>query len=83
MSLIKKETIIKIKPYLKPSTIVGAVFGCTGFFLFAHKHLLSTAKLFALQRVPYISRVVEYGKEANLLGYRDKLIMAVENVDGR
>ncbi len=75
-----EEEIIKIKPYLKVETIVGAVFGCTGFFLFSHKHLSPSAKLFAFQRVPYVSRVVEYGKEANLLGYRDKLIMAVENV---
>lgn len=82
-AFLVEETTIKIKPYLKPNTIVGAVFGCTGFFLFAHKHLPTTAKLFALQRVPYVSRVVEYGKEANLLGYRDKLIMAVENVDDR
>ena len=82
-AFLVEETIIKIKPFLNANTIVGAVFGCTGFFLFAHKHLPSTAKLFALQRVPYVSRVVEYGKEANLLGYRDKLIMAVENVDDR
>lgn len=82
-AFLVEETILKIKPYLKSSTIVGAVFGCTGFFLFSHKHLPSTSKLFALQRVPYVSRVVEYGKEANLLGYRDKLIMAVENVENR
>lgn len=78
-----ENEIIKLKPYLRKDTILGAVFGCTGFFLFAHKHLSSYTKLFALQRVPYVSRVVEYGKEANLLGYRDKLIMAVENVDDR
>ena len=82
-AFLVEETIIKIKQFLKTDTIVGAVFGCTGFFLFAHNHLPTTAKLFALQRVPYVSRVVEYGKEANLLGYRDKLIMAVENVDER
>ena len=78
-----EDEILKIKPYLRKDSIVGAVFGCTGFFLFAHKYLPSYAKLFALQRVPFISRVVEYGKEANLLGYRDQLIMAVENVDDR
>lgn len=82
-AFLVEETIIKIKPFLKPNTVVGAVFGCTGFFLFAHKHLSSTSKLFALQRVPYVSRVVDYGKEANLLGYREKLIMAVENVADR
>lgn len=80
--LVENE-IIKLKPYLRKETIVGSVFGCSGFFLFAHKHLPYYTKLFALQRVPYVSRVVEYGKEANLLGYRDKLIIAVENVDDR
>ena len=76
-----ENEIRKIKPYLRKDTIVGAVFGCTGFFLFAHKHLPAYTKLFALQRVPYVSRVVDYGREANLLGYRDKLIIAVENVE--
>lgn len=79
-AFLVEETLIKIKPYLKPNTLVGSVFGCTGFFIFAHKHLLNTTKLFAFQRVPYVSRVVEYGKESNLLGYRDKLIMATENI---
>ena len=82
-AFLVEEELLKIKPFLKKETIVGAVFGCTGFFLFAHKHLPQTTKLFALQRVPYVSRVVAYGKEVNLLGYRDKLIMAVENVDDR
>ena len=76
-----EESVIRIKPYLRHETIVGTVFGSTGFFLFAHKHLHQDAKLFAFQRVPYISRVVEYGKEANLLGFRDELIMAAENID--
>ena len=82
-AFLVEEEILKIKPFLNKETIVGSVFGCTGFFLFAHQHLPSKTKLFALQRVPYVSRVVEYGKEVNLLGYRDKLIMAVENVDDR
>ena len=82
-AFLVEKVILEIKPYLKKDTIVGAVFGCTGFFLFAHQHLPSYTKLFALQRVPYISRVVEYGKEANLLGYRDKLILAVENLNER
>lgn len=80
--LVEKE-ILKIKPYLNKNTIVGAVFGCTGFFLFAHHHLPSFTKLFAFQRVPYVSRIVEYGKEVNLLGYRNNLIMAIENIDER
>ena len=80
-AFLVEETIVKIKPYLRNNTILGSVFGSTGFFLFAHDHLPSITKLFAFQRVPYISRIVEYGKIANLHGYRDQLIMATENIE--
>ena len=76
-----EDTLLRIRPYLNPNTIIGSVVGNTGFFLYCHKHLPSNSKLFGFQRVPYISRVVDYGKEANLLGFRDKLIMAVENIE--
>lgn len=79
---VEKE-LLRIKPYLTPETIVGSVVGNTGFFIYCHKHLNVNSKLFSFQRVPYISRIVEYGKEANLLGYRDRLIMAVENIEDR
>lgn len=75
-----EDMVKQIKPYLNPRTITGSVVGNTGFFIFCHKHLPSSSKLFSFQRVPYISRVVNYGKEANLLGFRNKLIMATENI---
>lgn len=75
-----EQTVLKIKSYLNPRTITGSVVGFTGFFIYCHKHLAQTSKLFSFQRVPYISRVVSYGQEANLLGFRDKLIMATENI---
>lgn len=78
-----EEEVLKIKPYLQKNTTVGAVVGNTGFFIYSHQHLPKGSKLFSFQRVPYVSRVVEYGKEANLLGYRDKLIMAVENIEDK
>ena len=78
--LVEKE-IIRIRPCLHSDTVVGAVVGNSGFFLYCHQHLPAATPLFSFQRVPYISRVVDYGKEANLYGYRDKLIMAVEHVD--
>ena len=78
-----EDTILRIKPYLNPNTIIGSVVGNTGFFLYCHKHLLPDSKLFSFQRVPYISRVVDYGKEVNLHGFRDKLIMAVENIEDK
>ena len=82
-AFLVEDTLIKIKPYLSKKTVVGAVFGSTGFFLYAHNHLPSYTKLFSFQRVPFISRIVRYGSEANLLGYRNKLIMAVENIDDK
>ncbi len=78
-----EKTILKIRPYLKHSTIVGAVVGNTGFFIYCHQHLPAESKLFSFQRVPYVSRVVDYGKEANLLGYRDQLIMATEGIEDK
>ena len=80
-AFLVEQTLIDIKPYLSPKTIVGSVVGNTGFFLFAHEILRNTSNgLFAFQRVPYISRVLEYGKKAALLGYKDSLLMATENI---
>lgn len=75
-----EKTLREIAPYLRKQTIVGAVVGNTGFFVYAHAILPAGTPLFAFQRVPYISRVVEYGKEANLLGYKDELLVATENI---
>ena len=79
-AFLMEETLLGIKPHLQNDTVVGAVAGNTGFFLFCHKHLPAGSKLFSFQRVPYISRVVDYGRKANLLGFRDKLILATENI---
>lgn len=75
-----EKTLREIASYLRKQTIVGAVVGNTGFFVYAHAILPAETPLFAFQRVPYISRVVEYGKEANLLGYKDELLVATENI---
>ena len=55
----------------------------TGFFFFAHKILGPEAALFGFQRVPYIARVKEYGSKALLLGYKDSLVAALENIPDR
>lgn len=74
-----KETLLKIRPYVhgKP---VGSVVSSTGFFQNAEEILGSNAPLFGFQRVPFIARVREYGKTADLLGYKKELLMAVENI---
>jgi len=74
-----EKTLLDIKPYIGKAA-VGTVVSSTGFFFFAHRILGQDAKLFGFQRVPYIARVKEYGKSANLLGYKGSLLAAVENV---
>lgn len=75
-----EETLIKIKPFVGEA-IVGSIVSSTGFFFFAHNLLGKETKLFGFQRVPYIARVKEYGKSANLLGYKNELAVAIENVE--
>lgn len=75
-----EKTLRDIKPYIG-GAVVGTVVSSTGFFFFAHDILGNDAKLFGFQRVPFISRVVDYGKSANLLGYKSTLEVVVEQVD--
>ncbi len=79
-AFLVEQTIATIRPYLQQNTIVGAIVGNSGFFIFCHNLLPNTTKLFAFQRVPFISRVITYGKEACLLGYKDQLLIATENI---
>lgn len=76
-----EETLMKIRPYLNDNTVIGSIVSSTGFFFQAHSILSEKAKLFGFQRVPFISRVLEYGYEAALLGYKPSLNIAVENIE--
>lgn len=67
-----------IRPYLKDGCYVGAVFSSSGFFFEAFKILPENIKLWGFQRVPFIARVENYGKSANLLSTRAELNIAVE-----
>ena len=77
-----EKTLREIKPYIGYA-VVGTVVSSTGFFFFAHDILGEKAKLFGFQRVPFISRVAEYGKTASLLGYKSNLAAVIENVDDK
>lgn len=74
-----EKTLKEIKPYLGKDTIIGSVVSSTGFFFTAHEVLEPQYELFGLQRVPFISRVREYGSVGDLLGYKESLNIAVEN----
>lgn len=77
-----EKTLRDIKPYIGDA-VVGTVVSSTGFFFFAHDILGKNVKLFGFQRVPFISRVTEYGQAANLLGYKSSLAVAIENAEDK
>lgn len=71
----------KIKPYLKKGAFIGGVFSSNGFFFSANKVLGIQYPLWGFQRVPFIGKIKEYGKEGNLLAYKTGFSIAVENCD--
>ena len=77
-----EKTLREIKPFVGAAA-VGTVVSSTGFFSFAHEVLGADAKLFGFQRVPFIARVAEYGRSANLLGYKADLAAVLENISDR
>ncbi len=75
-----ESSLREISPYVE-NIPVGSIVCSTGFFQMAYKVLPSTTPLFGFQRVPFIARVRKYGSEADLLGYKKQLYMAVENLN--
>lgn len=73
-----RNTLLQIKDYLRPDAAVGTVVSSTGFFFQAMEILPASQTLFGFQRVPFISRVIEYGHRARLMGYKESLELAIE-----
>lgn len=78
-----EDELKAIAPYLKPSCLVGTVVSSTGFFFAAFENLCKTQPLFGFQRVPFISRITHYGREADLKGYKNSLSIAVEQANDK
>ncbi len=76
-----RNTLLQIKDYLKPDAAVGSVVSSTGFFFQALEILPEYQTLYGFQRVPFISRIIEYGHKARLMGYKESLELAVERSD--
>lgn len=75
-----ESALRRLKPFLREDAFVGCVFSSTGFFFVAREVLEPDQPLWGFQRVPFIARVGEYGHSAHLLGYKNELGVAVENV---
>lgn len=73
------EELVKIKPHLSHGVTIGSVVSSTGFFFEAFKVLPPDIPIFGFQRVPFISRIIEYGKKAELKGYKETLHVAIEH----
>lgn len=73
-----RDVLASIRPWLKEGCYVGGVFCSSGFFFEALEMLPESVSLWGFQRVPFISRVEEYGHSAHLLGYRPEFRIAVE-----
>ena len=73
--------LTKIKPYLSKNCLMGTVVSSTGFFFEAFEVLPADITLFGFQRVPFISRTIEYGQKAELKGYKDSLHVAIEQTE--
>ncbi len=77
------EELQNIRSYLSLTTAVGSVVSSTGFFFRAFEILPQTQPLFGFQRVPFISRIKEYGHSADLLGYKPSLAVAIEQCEDK
>ncbi len=76
-----REVLQLIAPALSPETAVGSIVSSTGFFFEAFDILPAQTPLFGFHRVPFISRLTEYGHAADLLGYKPNLSIAIEQTD--
>ena len=74
-----RDTLLQIRDFLRPDATVGSVVSSTGFFFQALEILSATQTLFGFQRVPFISRIIDYGHKARLMGYKDSLELAIEH----
>ncbi len=74
-----ENVLRQIKPFLHPTTVVGSIVANTGFFFAAHNLLQDSQPLFGFQRVPFIARTTTYGHEAQLMGYKSQLHVAIEH----
>jgi len=77
------DELNKIKPHLSNNCLVGTVVSSTGFFFEAFKVLPPDISLFGFQRVPFISRIIEYGRKAELKGYKESLHVAIEQTEDK
>ncbi len=78
-SFAVSEILYKIRQYLRKDAWIGRIPGTGQFELIASEVLGRDAKIFGLQRVPYICRIMEYGKSVNISGIKSNLFLGTLN----
>lgn len=72
----RAQGLAAIAPHLPNDCWVGGVPGFAGFDREALKALGPSAKVFGLQRVPYVRKTISYGETVWISGIRPKLFVA-------
>ncbi len=71
-----KENASRIEPFAKPGMKIGLFPGTGGGECAFRGCIEKGATLFAVQRVPSVARLVEYGKSVKAVGYRNEMFVS-------
>ena len=82
----KVDILKQIKPYLENGAYVGTIFGQGGFDMQARYVLgddiqKKNLTVFSLQYVPFLCKVVNYGKDVNIIGPKKHLYVTAYPAD--
>jgi len=77
-SHVMSQKIKEIAPFLTQNHIVGSVVGCGGFAWMIRSAAVHVKGIFALQRSPYICRVIEKGESVDILGFKKELSLCLK-----
>lgn len=75
-SFMIEDTFRKIKNYIKTGVFVGVIPGCGGSEFYWKQHFDESCTLFGFERVPYITRLAEYGKSVYLKSRKPHVTLA-------
>ncbi len=76
-SFAYSDILHAIAPNIKAGTYIGSIPGTGGFEFLARNILGPDTVLFGSQRVPYISRIIQYGHSVHISGRRPEMRFAV------
>ena len=76
-----EEELLKLRPHLTASQMVGTIVSSTGFFFQGFRILGADAPLFGFQRVPFVARLSEYGHRSSIRGYRKQVWLAASGIN--